>query len=86
MRASLGHTPERRPAQTVTLPDELAAVLADEDSLGLPAGLAPVFRALNATENGLVSARRPAWEWQARAWRSAVPRHRPATNHAGRAA
>ena len=63
MRASLRHTPERRPAQTVTLPDELAAVLADEDSPGLPARLAPVLRALNATENGLVSARRPAWEW-----------------------
>jgi len=47
----------------VTLPDELAAVLADEDSPGLPARLFPVLRALNATGNGLVSARRPAWEW-----------------------
>ena len=59
MRASLRHAPERRPAQMVTLPDEFAAVLADEDSPGLPAGLPPVFCALNATENGLVSARRP---------------------------
>jgi hypothetical protein len=46
----------------VTLPDELAAVLADEDGPGLPAGPSPVLRAPNAVGNGLVSACRPAWE------------------------
>jgi hypothetical protein len=41
-----------RNGQTVTLPDELAAVLADEDS---PSGVSPVLRFPNAAEDGLVS-------------------------------
>jgi hypothetical protein len=53
-----------RPTQAVfTLPDERAAVLTDEDSPAVVAGVFPVLRSLYATEDGRISARRPAEGW-----------------------
>ena len=49
-----------RNGQTVTVPDELAAVPADED--GSPRSV-PCVSYPYAAEDGLVSTRRPAWEW-----------------------
>ena len=41
------------------LPDEHAAVLADEDSPAVVAGVFPVLGSLYAAEGGRISARRP---------------------------
>ena len=70
-----------RNGQTVTLPDELAAVLADEDS---PPGVSPVFRFPYAAEGGLASGP-PAGVGVGgnEARRFAVPRHRPAFDQVG---
>jgi hypothetical protein len=60
MRTSAGARLGRPAWAVFTLPDERAAVLADEDSPAVVAGVFPVFRSLYATEDGRISARRPA--------------------------
>ncbi len=49
-----------RNGQTIILPDELAAVPEDED--GSPRSV-PCVLYPYAAKDGLVSTRRPAWEW-----------------------
>ncbi len=56
VQAGLGYAEYDPDKQTFTLPDEHAAVLADEDSPTFLAGVFPVLRSLYATEDGLVSA------------------------------
>jgi 2-polyprenyl-3-methyl-5-hydroxy-6-metoxy-1,4-benzoquinol methylase len=56
VQAGLGYVEYDAAAHTFTLPDEHAAVLADENSPAFLAGVFPVFRSLYATEDGLVNA------------------------------
>jgi 2-polyprenyl-3-methyl-5-hydroxy-6-metoxy-1,4-benzoquinol methylase len=56
VQAGLGYVEYDQAARTFTLPDEHAAVLADEDSPAFLAGVFPVLRSLYATEDGLVNA------------------------------
>ncbi len=56
VQAFLGYVEYDPAAQTFTLPDEHAAVLADENSPTFLAGVFPVLRSLYATEDGLVNA------------------------------
>ena len=56
VQAGLGYVEYDQAAQTFTLPDEHAAVLADENSPTFLAGVFPVLRSLYATEDRLVNA------------------------------
>ena len=60
MRTCAGYPPDRCPGQTVTLPVELAAVPATRT---FRPGVSPVLRDPDPAEDGLVSTRRPVWEW-----------------------
>ena len=73
MRPGRGYASSDRYA----LADEHAAVLADEDSPAVVAGMSPVLRSLYAAEGGGSAPGRPTWGRE-RARRFAVPRHRPA--------
>ncbi|HEY6314734.1 MAG TPA: class I SAM-dependent methyltransferase [Streptosporangiaceae bacterium] len=56
VQAGLGYVEYDPDTRTFTLPDEHAAVLADEDSPAFLAGVFPVLRSLYATEDGLINA------------------------------
>ena len=55
-QAGLGYVTYDPAARTFTLPDEHAAVMADENSPAFLAGVFPVLRSLYATEDGLINA------------------------------
>ena len=59
MRTGAGARLGRPTWAVFTLPDERAAVLTDEDSPAVVAGVFPVLRSLYAIEDGRTSARRP---------------------------
>jgi SAM-dependent methyltransferase len=56
VQAGLGYVDYDPATQTFTLPDEHAAVLADENSPTFLAGVFPVLRSIYASEDGLVNA------------------------------
>jgi 2-polyprenyl-3-methyl-5-hydroxy-6-metoxy-1,4-benzoquinol methylase len=56
VQAGLGYVTYDPAARTFTLPDEHAAVMADENSPAFLAGVFPVLRSLYATEDGLINA------------------------------
>lgn len=56
VQAGLGYVDYDPAARTFTLPEEHAAVMADEDSPAFLAGVFPVLRSLYASEDGLVNA------------------------------
>ena len=63
MRTGAGARLGRPTWAVFTPPDERAAVLTDEDSPAVAAGVSPVLRSLYAIEDGRTSARRPAQGW-----------------------
>lgn len=63
MRTGAGARLGRPTWAVFTLPDERAAILTDEDSPAVVAGVFPVLRSPGATEDGRTSARRPAQGW-----------------------
>jgi hypothetical protein len=63
VQAGLGYVEYDPAGQSFTLPDEHAAVLADENSPAFLAGVFPVLRSLYATEDGLINAFRVGGGW-----------------------